>query len=366
MRTKILFGCWLGLVGCTSGINPNLSHTGVTPRSASGQTAAPLAGVGFYAGCMATVVDTRRALTAAHCVQNSLPGAHLLLLGSDINLPKYRLPVLSIVPHPQFNPTTRAFDVALLNLGVDAGVPPLPVLDRLPDDLSGQVLQVAGYGASGSGTRGVSGALQGLGGPVSAVDAQTVHWDNDGTHCFGDTAAPLIYADLAGNLLLAALASSTSAGDCSGETLGTRLDVVAGDFNLPTAPPAQTSPTPSAPSRPAGDCGSLTERGQCMGDRLLYCDSSQLSAVQDCSATGAHCVWSYADQHFACGAAPDSAGQAACAGASFAGRCIDTLSVWCQNGNRLVQDDCAAVHKLCGYNAALGYYDCLAPGTSGR
>ena len=367
MRTdrRILLLC-LGLLACDSAFVPNAPTTAIGSRLVTGDTAAPLAGVGYFAGCMAILIDTRLAVTAAHCVENRRPQDARLLLGSNINQPRNSLAVLQIEPHPNYVAVTRAFDVALLRLGVDAGVPPLPVIDALPSltDLQVQPLQLAGFGASGSGSRSADGQRQALAVDAASVEAQRVAVQTPGGRCFGDNAAALVYTDPGGTLLLAGLSANTTTADCSGQTLVARLDTLVDFLGVIPRTPAHSSPVAGSPDSLAGSaCEKVTAAGQCNGDAVLYCKDGKLEQ-QSCSVGAAHCVWSYAEQRFGCGVAPDSAAQAACGGSSYSGRCDSNVSVWCRDGNQLVRDDCSSVGKLCGYNAALGYFDCLAPGTA--
>jgi hypothetical protein len=342
--------------------DPNSPVTQINDRVAVGATAGTLASVGFYNSCMATVIDPLRALTAAHCVQGQNPAAASFLLGGDIGIPQISLPVLSFTVHPQYA-GTAAHDLAILNLGVSAPVPPAAVLDHLTPDAVGNPLVVAGFGASLGGSRNQSGVLQTLTSDLQALTDRVITLDNANAPCFGANGAPLFLTDVENNLLLVGIASYTTTADCSGLTGATRLDTEAAFLQVTPATAAQTAPAapPDAAATPTANtgCGKETARGRCRGDVVIFCANNTVTQ-RNCSALNAHCAWSYVGQNFACAAAADPIASGPCAGASFNGRCDGQFSVWCYNNTKLIRDDCAAAHKLCGYNARLGYYDCLA------
>ncbi len=107
------------------------------------------------------------------------------------------------------------------------------------------------------------------------------------------------------------------------------------------------------------DCGSLTGAGQCSGDTLSYCSSGEVVEL-DCAAQGKTCGWSDSDSFYDCVAAPESG----CGAVTTEGFCEnDTLS-YCESGE-VREVDCSAAGMQCGYDTANGYYNCLAVQDSG-
>lgn len=139
-------------------------------------------------------------------------------------------------------------------------------------------------------------------------------------------------------------------------TVRVRLPVP-GYIVAPMAITANARPCPGAPST----CGALTSEGVCSADRLSRCNEGQVETI-DCQARGTKCGWDDVLQRNGCLAstpspAPESNG---CGGLTYEGTCAGDALSWCESGELRTQD-CAAQGKVCGWNAAQGYNDCVAP-----
>lgn len=79
--------------------------------------------------CGASLISPDTVVTAAHCVEGALPDQIDVVVGSRDLLPGTveRLTVRNIRRHPQWNPSTSRYDVAVLQLRGPASLPITPI-----------------------------------------------------------------------------------------------------------------------------------------------------------------------------------------------------------------------------------------------
>lgn len=108
--------------------------------------------------CGGTLIAQKWVATAAHCVDGGMQPFQLAVLPGILSLKDpgaKRVAVKRIVVHPQWNPSTTDFDIALLEL--DSAVPTSPKAKAVPiastqaDPAVGAKLTVSGWGATKEG-----------------------------------------------------------------------------------------------------------------------------------------------------------------------------------------------------------------------
>ena len=146
----------------------------------------------------------------------------------------------------------------------------------------------------------------------------------------------------------------------------------------PLGPVVVTEPEPQKQDAPADPqqsnaCGNVSFEGECAGSTLRYCENGTIQEIA-CSSDGWTCGWSDANGYNDCVQTdpaqtqqeppaqqdPPAQQEPACGGVSYEGECDGSVLRYCTQDN-VVQDDCAAMGLACGWNAAAGYFDCLAP-----
>ena len=136
---------------------------------------------------------------------------------------------------------------------------------------------------------------------------------------------------------------------------------------------------------PTGDCGAITDKGECEGNTLKYCAGGQLKTF-DCTGYDKVCGFDAAFDWYDCiedsdgPCTPDCAGKAEgdadgcggtcpgdgpptgdCGGITQKGTCDGDTLKYC-SGDQLKTFDCTAYGKVCGYDAAFDWFDCVEGG----
>lgn len=166
--------------------------------------------------CTATVIGSRYALTAAHCLNE-------LVFRAELQRGQERVAVRDIIPHPSY--TGRFVDGRLLNdVALVEVSEPLPFPKARvgfdPGDSERSFVHVFGYGASRAGG-GFSPAVNPLRGVSLSVDAMSAEFvfnryesELEGNVCFGDSGGPAFITD-GDTALLVGVTSTGGNADCA-------------------------------------------------------------------------------------------------------------------------------------------------------
>jgi hypothetical protein len=199
-------------------------------------------GTGPITICSGTLIAPRVVLTAAHCFETLRAGDVRVFVGSDVESSARHFDVDLLERHPRYDPSTGAFDVALLRLTTAPAVTPVAI-DATPIDASrvGTTVRLAGYGEDESMNSGVLRAGQARIDAVGDVDtsapaagATTFRYVPDpAMSCGGDSGGPVLVdeADGSGRALIGV----TRSGDADCKTFGTAISAatIASDFVAP-------------------------------------------------------------------------------------------------------------------------------------
>jgi len=131
--------------------------------------------------CAGAIVADHWILTVAHCVDGLTPSQVAVFTGvTQVNTGAARIPVASVLIHPQWNPVTFLNDIALLQLSVPVSFGPGQRAIALPDGIdpntwpsAGTPATIAGWGATTNGGQASStlqqAQLQILAGPGDGI-----------------------------------------------------------------------------------------------------------------------------------------------------------------------------------------------------
>ena len=112
----------------------------------------------------------------------------------------------------------------------------------------------------------------------------------------------------------------------------------------------------------SGECGGVSALGTCEGEILQFCLAGELQ-VYDCAHFGTTCGWDAALGWYDCIDAPCIEGPCdgrpdLCGEAILVGQCEGRFLLYCWSG-RYTADDCSAFGKACGWDPVHGRYDCV-------
>jgi hypothetical protein len=184
--------------------------------------------------CTGTIITVDpplgRVLTAAHCVDGS--EVLVLVLGDDATSPSALLPIVETVMHPNYDPGTAGFDVAILTVsGVEANTPSLAVATPGLSIGVGASFEVIGYGLTAY-PSGDTDFRHSLMMNVDDVYSQSFVADSSiGGPCSGDSGGPAVFLDGLEEKV-AGVVSSTDA-TCSIFALFANVPSVYASFILP-------------------------------------------------------------------------------------------------------------------------------------
>ncbi|XP_068633537.1 trypsin-2-like [Battus philenor] len=143
--------------------------------------------------CGAVIITRDFAVTAAHCVQDSLQYQLQFFNWCADNSPAPQARVLEIIKHPEYNKYTRAHDIALLRIQLDRYDITWPDSSILPNTsfgLSGDCI-FYGYGYTNIDTKTCSNHLKAITLKIISLDDCT------------DTLGPFLAPDVDGGMLCA-------------------------------------------------------------------------------------------------------------------------------------------------------------------
>lgn len=196
----------------------------------------PAIGAIVYQGdmhCTGTVIEPRKVLTAAHCVDGFNPKRMSFIIGSSISKPSKTISVVSGKAHPKYNASSITNDIALLELSEDAPVTPIRAsTTALTSNDVGRTMWFVGYGVTNGFTSAGSGQKRAVQMDVSAVKKTTFEYSDSGKNtCFGDSGGPALIADAAGKNFVVAGVTSWGDANCTQFGVDTRVDAYASFIN---------------------------------------------------------------------------------------------------------------------------------------
>jgi hypothetical protein len=230
-----------------------------------------------YLQCTGTVVEPRKVITAAHCVEGTSPSTLSFMFGPSVNSAQSVVQVTDAYAHPDWDSSALANDIGVVILAQDAPVTPMGVVTAMDDTWEGTNLFFVGYGNTSS--SGGSGTKRAVWMPITDVEPTIFKYGGGGRNtCNGDSGGPAFYKDANGTFLVAGI---TSYGDmyCSYFGADTRVDAYLDFLDL-----AGGSTPP-----PQNNCNGETDTGRCDGETLIYCENNQVIEL-DCAASGKVCL----------------------------------------------------------------------------
>jgi hypothetical protein len=288
--------------------------------------------------CSGTVVAPHLVLTAAHCtVPEILQGARAVF-GASAGAGDASIPIVAARPHPQFDPSTFANDVALVVLGSTAPASPVPLGSSAP--AVGETVRVVGYGFAAADAAVAGTKRQGTASVSAVADTTFEVTPAPSQPCDGDSGGPAL-APSAG---AEAVVGVTSHGDgaCAQHATCTRVDAFAAGFLAPTM-------------------ASLADGSAPVGSRCLF--------PEQCSGGAAACIAAPDDPNVtyctaSCGSSSDCPAGMQCASApGGASQCRyptptpGALGASCASDSDCVDGTCTAA-GVCGVRCVPGATTC--------
>lgn len=246
---------------------------------------------GLY--CTATLVTSRKLLTAAHCVTNANGTiATSITYGFQDGTGGTST---AVAVHPQFLPDRILnYDVAIITLPQASALAPLPILAQDTQAAVGSQVLLVGYGTDNPNV-GTS-SRRSVTTSVNAIDTSFVHFGNSSANvCFGDSGGPVL-STVGGSYAIAAVISYVTAPVCYSDSAGPRLD---NHWAFITAQTGLTagSTTGTTGTTTGGSTGTTTGGSNCKCLYASYCGADSCGIV----GTGSACQCGAGT---VCGAAP--------------------------------------------------------------
>lgn len=297
----------------------------------------PEAGVLLMQGqafCTGTLVAPRSVLTAGHCVEGQDASQFTFGIGAAQDQLDHELSVAGAAAHPGFDMQQLVNDVAVVTLGEDAPINPMPMNPSMDPSWVGRTVTLVGYGVDDGPSQSNAGTKRKVDVTIDQVDATTLHYttQNGQTACNGDSGGPA-FADEGGQLVVAGI---TSYGDQNCQEYGvyTRVDAFLDFIN---------EQIQNGGGQAGGGQGGSGQGGSGQGA------SDPGAGGWDPGAGGGGQGGDWDP-----GAGGGGQGGDNCFGVTWEGECDGETVVWCENGE-LMWQDCL----VCGWNPQAGYYDCL-------
>jgi secreted trypsin-like serine protease len=247
----------------------------------------PAVGALLYDGqllCTGTLIESRKVLTAGHCVAGRSASRMSFAIGPNAFQPQEIRKATRLKLHPAYDEVNIRNDIGLVLLSKDASAVPLKVLSHMDSSWKGKRLFFVGYGVNNGYTQTGAGRKRAVWMNLSQVDSTTFGYGGSGRNtCNGDSGGPAFYKDSSNTYFVAGV---TSYGDafCSRFGTDTRADVFL-DFI-------------GAPSTTNG-CGKETFVGRCDGNQLVWCENNQVHSV-NCFAKGLACRYNPSKKYYDC------------------------------------------------------------------
>lgn len=204
--------------------------------------------------CSGVLIAPRVVVTAAHCLSDTAPDQLEVLFGASLSGGSTTEAVVATRVHPAYDRTTRADDIALLELARAVSTAPLPIRSSDAVAVSSSA-RVVGFGAAMAG--GTTGEKREGTVVITAADSTTLRYGpGPAMTCVGDSGGPVFV----GNDLVAITRSGDAACDEFGVAL--RLDRYLSTFVNPFITQAATSS-----DRPPADSARRFCAETCEADR---------------------------------------------------------------------------------------------------
>ncbi len=233
--------------------------------------------------CTGTLIEKRKVLIAAHCLED-LRGNVAFGFGPDGFNPTETIPVSSARMHPEYDTNTIQNDIGYVTLSRDASAQPMEVLTQSMDQSwSGRTMLFVGYGLSDGVNRTGGGYKRAVTMTVNQVGATQFSINDPGKSlCSGDSGGPAFWQDPVTQKLKVAGVTSYGDRQCLAYSVDTRVDAYISFLDLQpatSAPADNNSPDPVAV--PTDPCQGESYEGRCSGNTVIWCEDNEVKSI-DC------------------------------------------------------------------------------------